>query len=179
MQVFLVNAADCGVPQKRHRVFFIAQRNDQNFPPLVLNPQSVHISCNEALVGLAPATREQLAAATPKDPRSKLLQWWARTLVGDNFAKTREAAGTGSSFFNHTRIDPTKPCCTIPAKAVTWHWSDPRCLTVGERLRLQSFPDDYWTKTPARGAYLVGMSVPPYMMRAVSAAIYEQWLARK
>jgi DNA (cytosine-5)-methyltransferase 1 len=33
-QLFLVNAADCGVPQKRERVFFVALRNDIEKAPL-------------------------------------------------------------------------------------------------------------------------------------------------
>ena len=36
VQLFLLNAASMGVPQKRERVFFICQRNDLNFKPLKL-----------------------------------------------------------------------------------------------------------------------------------------------
>ena len=36
VQLFLLNAASMGVPQKRERVFFICQRNDLNFPKLEL-----------------------------------------------------------------------------------------------------------------------------------------------
>jgi len=36
VQLFLLNAASMGVPQKRERVFFICQRNDLNFAPLKL-----------------------------------------------------------------------------------------------------------------------------------------------
>ena len=36
-QIFLLNSATMGVPQKRERVFFIAHRKDLNFPKLNLN----------------------------------------------------------------------------------------------------------------------------------------------
>ena len=36
VQLFFLNAASMGVPQKRERVFFICQRNDLNFPKLEL-----------------------------------------------------------------------------------------------------------------------------------------------
>lgn len=36
IQVFLLNAASMGVPQKRERVFFIGQRNDMKLPALKL-----------------------------------------------------------------------------------------------------------------------------------------------
>ena len=36
VQLFLLNAASMGVPQKRERVFFICQRNDLNYKPLKL-----------------------------------------------------------------------------------------------------------------------------------------------
>ena len=37
VQLFLLNAASMGVPQKRERVFFICQRNDLNYKPLKLS----------------------------------------------------------------------------------------------------------------------------------------------
>jgi DNA (cytosine-5)-methyltransferase 1 len=36
VQLFLLNAASMGVPQKRERVFFICQRKDLNLPKLKL-----------------------------------------------------------------------------------------------------------------------------------------------
>jgi DNA (cytosine-5)-methyltransferase 1 len=47
-QLFLVNAADCGVPQRRERVFFCALRNDIDKSPLTLKPSHRWISAGEA-----------------------------------------------------------------------------------------------------------------------------------
>ena len=53
-QLFLVNAADCGVPQRRERVFFCALRNDIPAPPLQLAPRHRWISAGEACSDIPP-----------------------------------------------------------------------------------------------------------------------------
>jgi len=47
-QLFLVNAADCGVPQRRERVFFCALRDDIKAPELILKPKHRWISAGIA-----------------------------------------------------------------------------------------------------------------------------------
>lgn len=54
-----------------------------------------------------------------------------------------------------------------------------RKLSYREWKRLGSFPDDYQAKTPKIGKYMVGMSVPPKMAKAVACAVIEQWLSAK
>ena len=51
-QLFLINAADCGVPQKRERVFFCAVREDVSDKKLILAPQHRWISAGEAVSDL-------------------------------------------------------------------------------------------------------------------------------
>lgn len=47
VQLFLLNAATMGVPQKRERVFFVATRKDIQFPNLVLNFNETPIKYGE------------------------------------------------------------------------------------------------------------------------------------
>lgn len=55
------------------------------------------------------------------------------------------------------------------------HPSDDRGLSVRERARLQSFPDDYLFKGPvAKQRQMTGNAVPPLLSRAVARAISEQ-----
>ena len=56
------------------------------------------------------------------------------------------------------------------------HWDVCRRLTYRESIRLGSFPEDYKAKTPSIGKYIIGMSVPPLMMKEVAKAVIEQWL---
>jgi len=65
-QLFLVNAADCGVPQKRERVFFCALRNDIDKPLLKLAPKHRWISAGEAIRDLQVLTEEE-----KKDTKAK------------------------------------------------------------------------------------------------------------
>jgi site-specific DNA-cytosine methylase len=44
----LLNGADCGVPQRRERVFFVAIRNDIQVKPLKLAPKHQWINCENA-----------------------------------------------------------------------------------------------------------------------------------
>ena len=53
-----------------------------------------------------------------------------------------------------------------------------RMLTFREWKRLGSFPDDYHAKTDNIGRYMVGMSVPPKMTKAVALAVISQWLLK-
>lgn len=59
-QLFLVNATDCGVPQKRERVFFIALRDDIVKPKLVLAPTHRWIGAGEATSDLQILTDDEI-----------------------------------------------------------------------------------------------------------------------
>lgn len=153
VQVFLVNAADCGVPQRRERVFFCALRNDLNVPPLKLTPTHRWISADEALSDLrddlgrwqmvtASNQRHTLAGRTKPWPMSEP-------------SPTLTAGGTNEL------IDASKNFGKF---------------TFADYKRLGSFPDDYVAKSDKIGKYMIGMSVPPKMTEAVARAVLSQWL---
>ena len=54
---------------------------------------------------------------------------------------------------------------------------DFKSWTCADAKRLGSFPDDYRAKTDKIGKYIVGMSVPPKMTKAVADAVITQWLS--
>ena len=169
-QLFLVNAADCGVPQRRERVFFCALRDDIDRPPLKLTPKHRWISAGEATA--------DLQVLTPEEKKETDIQKYA---IG-KAAKERIWEKNTSKFFNLIPIDPTKPSptiasfiCNISAASVI-HWSLTRKPTFRELKRIGSFPDDYHAKTDKIGKYMIGMSVPPKMTEQVAKAVIEQWL---
>ena len=41
---------------------------------------------------------------------------------------------------------------------------------------LGAFPSNYAFESPAIGGYMIGMSVPPLMTKAVADAIADQWV---
>lgn len=173
-QLFLVNAADCGVPQKRERVFFIALRNDINKPKLVLAPKSRWISAGEATSDLQVLTDDEIRETKPSPCD---LKWWHLTDKGKGYEQAVIRKGLKAKLFNNKRLDDKIPSNTLPANESTiMHWGVCRKLTYREWKRIGSFPDDYQAKTDKIGKYMIGMSVPPRMTEQVAKAVIEQWL---
>lgn len=174
-QLFLLDAADTGVPQHRERVFFAALRNDIEAPKLVLNPAEPCITVAEACADLQQLTPEELIETKPSQC-TKL--WWPDTRPGDLFSNTRVRLGYPKSLFCHIRLSPTRPSNTVTscARSTLSHWDQCRKLSLRELTRICSFPEDYQYKSVNQGAYLLGMSVPPLMMRYIASEIINQWL---
>jgi len=176
-QLFLVNAADCGVPQRRERVFFVAIREDINTMPLQLVLQHRWISAGEAIKDLANLTVEEIndSKGTITDSR-----FWADTKPGQSYSEACMKLRGNASFFNHHKTDPTKPSLTVTSNPhLLKHWETPRRFTFRESKRFGGFPDDYYAKTDKIGQYMIGMSVPPKMTEAVARAVIDQWLHPK
>jgi len=173
-QVFLLDAADCGVPQHRERVFFCSLRGDIEAPPLVLLPKHRHISAEEACRDLSPLTEKEVAETAPSPLDRK---WWPLTPCGSDYGSVRQRREGKRATFSHKKLDGRRPSFTLTANSrVLKHWSECRTLTFREWKRLGSFPDDYVAKSPTIGKYLIGMSVPPRMAEFVARAVASQWL---
>lgn len=154
-QLFLVNAADCGVPQRRERVFFCAVRDDIKAPPLQLAPQHRWVSAREALCDLR-ADLDRWQMVTASNQRHTIA---GRTKPWPMSQPSPTLVATGSKEL----IDSVK---------IFGSW------TCADVKRLGSFPDDYATKSDRLGKYLIGMSVPPKMTEAVARAVCAQWLGK-
>ena len=169
-QLFLVNAADCGVPQKRERVFFCALRNDIPAPPLQLAPRHRWISAGEATADLQVLTDDER-----KDTDA------SRFAIGKEAVKLSEGMQS-DRYFSLVRLHRLKPSPALTASvsgqttASVIHWSECRNITFREAKRLGSFPDDYHAKTDKIGKYMIGMSVPPKMTEQVARAVCAKWL---
>ena len=173
-QLFLVNAADCGVPQRRERVFFCAVRSDIDAKPLELKPQHRWISAGEATQDLQELTADELADVIPPPSYKK---GWNFCEEGGSLSDGKVKAGLKAGGFMAVRMNSTTPSPALIAQDQHYmHWAKPRLLTFREWKRLGSFPDDYQAKTDKIGKYMIGMSVPPKMTEAVARAVIDQWL---
>jgi DNA (cytosine-5)-methyltransferase 1 len=173
-QLFLVNAADCGVPQKRERVFFCAVRDDIAAPPLKLAPKARWIGAGEATADVQVLTASEVADTEPDQSAQR---YWSETKKGDAFEAAYFKKTGKKAFYNHVRIDDSHPSPTLSSQSHCYtHWSECRKLSFREWKRLGSFPDDYHAKTDKIGKYMIGMSVPPKMTKAVAEAVIQQWL---
>jgi DNA (cytosine-5)-methyltransferase 1 len=176
-QLFLLNAADCGVPQKRERVFFVAVRNDIDVPPLKLAPRHRWISVGEATRDLQVLTEAEIADTAPTDTDRS---FYHLTKPGGSYADACKMLRGKESSFNRVRLREDGPAPTITSHYKDFlHWSEMRKLTFREIKRIGSFPDDYVAENDKIGKYMVGMSVPPKMAEQVARAVIDQWLLPK
>lgn len=161
-QLFLFNAARMGVPQARERTFFIARRQDLGWGKLEMRFEERPVSVKKAWEGMPPQTANRLIPETER--------LWKLARPGQAMSEV-ENRGKG---FNNYKIKWEEPSGTIPSSGSMYHPMEPRMLSSGEILRLQTFPDDY--KSGRLGArYFCGMSVPPYMTQRVALEICRQW----
>ena len=154
-QIFLLNGATMGLPQKRERCFFISQRKD-------IYKKNIKLSFNDKLVpfGVCSDDEDKSNTLTPLFEK-----YWEE-------AKSGDAVGT----FNSVRKCKLNDACnTITASDNVYHPKYKRKLNKKELCLVGSYPLDYdfGDETPC---YLIGMSVPPLMMAKISYQVYNQIL---
>lgn len=173
-QLFLINAADCGVPQRRERVFFCAVRNDVSNNTLELKPNKKWVTAGEATSDVQILTDEERQDTAPTGTD---FRFYNHTKPGQSYSSACMRLNGKKSFFNHARLHKDRPSPTLTARHHVFnHWSEMRGLTYREFKRLGSFPDDYQARTDSIGKYMIGMSVPPKMTEQVAKAVCTQWL---
>jgi DNA (cytosine-5)-methyltransferase 1 len=163
-QVFLLNSATMGIPQRRERIFIIAYDKKETMPRLKMDFTGRLIPYKEIEHDDGSSYR------FGKDTRTYSL--WKQCRVGKSFDSI-----TGNSWYDHSKCHPDKILPTIITASYknNKHYSEPRGLSVTECRRAQTFPMDYdfGKENPF---YVLGMAVPPFMLRAISKKILEQWL---
>jgi DNA (cytosine-5)-methyltransferase 1 len=172
VQLFLVNAADCGVPQRRERVFFVALRDDLPGGKLELKLSHRWISAGEATSDLQALTAAERVDVLADEHYRK---YWNATTPGEVSTNGKGKQGV----FYGVRLSNKETARTLVSGTTYHHWEKFRQLTFREWKRLGSFPDDYHAKTDKIGKYMIGMSVPPKMTEQVAKAVIEQWLSKK
>ena len=165
VQVFLLNAAKMGVPQRRERVFFVGRRNDLKKPKLVLD-------FNESPILFGDIRSEH--GRPLSDGVIKSLVEKRRS--GDRSLKDVSLRVRGkSSFFNNCFVLDEEVAPTLTSGGTNYRFVDGEKLSFSDMIAIQTFPRDYdFGKESVQ--YVCGMSVPPVMMANLAAGIHEQWL---
>jgi DNA (cytosine-5)-methyltransferase 1 len=163
VQLFLLNAATMGVPQKRERVFFIANR--MGFGKLNLKFEEEPIPFKEF----------KSEPGIPLTAETKSV--WQKKIPGDkSLADIHMRVSGVNKRFNARFIFDDKVCGTVSAGADSnpIRWDIPNRIGDHDLKCIGSYPQDY--KFPKCGPqYLIGMSVPPIMTAQIAHQIYLQW----
>jgi DNA (cytosine-5)-methyltransferase 1 len=154
-QIFLLNGATMGVPQKRERVFFVYAKNELKLPKLKLAPREPVITYGQ----IRQDKGIQIASTS--------------TLDKQYYQDSRPGLAVGK-FQSTKRMDSRKAAYTIRAGDLHFDSLVARRLYKEEVAKIGSFPNDFNYLT-VKPQYLIGMSVPPLMIAHVASAIYEQW----
>ena len=161
VQVFCLNAASMGVPQKRERVFFIGHRKEFRLPKLKMNFNEKAITFGEVANNIGNSD-EYLKHS------EKYKEYWENAKQGDVVG-----------LFNASckRLNSKEVCNTISAQGGYnhFHHSECRQLSKNEVCMVGTYPIDY-NFFNMTWHYLIGMSVPPVMTAQIAHQIYLQWL---
>jgi DNA (cytosine-5)-methyltransferase 1 len=166
VQVFCLNAASMGVPQKRERVFFIGYKKELNFPKLKMDFDEKPILFSEY--------RNNSSIIIDKQDTVKASLWY-KVQKGSCFSKYHK---TGS-FFNDFKLSENDICPTLTADPSHGPWDYELCrmLDSKELIQVGSYPLDY-NFEQIEPKYLIGMSVPPVMTAQIAHQIYLQWFEK-
>ena len=163
VQLFLLNAATMGVPQRRERVFFIANR--MGLGKLSMNFNEEPIVYKEF----------KTDPGSPLTPETKLI-WDKRINSDKSLADIHLRISGENKRFNAIFIKDNNVSNTVAAGAdsIPIRFDFPNRINEHDLKCIGSYPQDY--KFPKCGAgYLIGMSVPPVMTAQIAHKIYLQW----
>lgn len=160
VQLFLLNAASMGVPQKRERVFFICQRKDLKLPKLELSFNEKQIVYKEVENDII---QHKIANCD--------LQYWKICEQGKSISSVHPKGNR----FNSIKLHPNQVVNTIASGSELYHYSIEKGLSNIELQQIGTYPLDYDFQD-VEPKYLIGMSVPPVMTAQIANQIKIQWL---
>lgn len=168
VQIFLLNAASMGVPQKRERVFIIGHKKEFSLPKLKLE-------FNEDAIVFRDILDENDSKETL---RSAEVELWPFVKKGDKTLADACLRARGvASFFQHNLQYSEDVSYTITGsgggQAIIY--DKKRHLNNKEFYLCGTYPMDYNFKG-IEPKYLIGMSVPPVMTAQIANQIKIQWL---
>lgn len=160
VQVFCLNAASMGVPQKRERVFFIGHKKEYSLPKLKLEFNEKSICYGE----FEDDNFENKVANCD-------LQYYDICKQGFSIASVHPKGNR----FNSIKLSKNGIVNTIASGSELYHYEKKKALSNNELKQCGTYPLDYNFKK-IEPKYLIGMSVPPVMTAQIANQIRIQWL---
>lgn len=196
----ILNAADYGVPQKRQRLIFVGVRDGERFSfdrviktngPTVGKPYNTIKDAIYDLPRLESGESADKYTLQPLTDYQKLM----RKNVGDKLTCHQAPNHPGETIEKIRNTIPGEPMYAKYKQRIRLAWDiqsptqvsggirpqfqfghpeDDRGLTIRERCRIQSFPDDFVvTGGIVQGRVQTGNAVPPLLAKALAKALKE------
>lgn len=172
---WLLKGENMGVPQKRHRVFFVAVRSDLGIDPSWLN---MSFNFEPVTYGEIKSTKgEEFSERGKKGEFYNLL---LQAIPSDkSLADVYVRKGHKATAFQQVIIHDDDICPTIRASRAFdgYRWPEMTKTTAQDVINSQTFPQDYWFGDNAGKttvSYICGMSVPPIMIKRIVTRLIEQ-----
>ncbi len=176
VQVFLLNGAFMNVPQRRERVFFVANR--MGYPKLRLDPKEKPIPFG--------AVKSAEGKPIPKaDTLSSVFHLLNRATQTDkNLADINKRIRGKTIGFGTPLVWDGDIAPTLIASCPGIRMPEKEYYSVDDMRNISTFPQDYDFSEDGkvkseRVNFMCGMSVPPNMVAHIADAIGTQWFKRK
>lgn len=165
---WLLKGEQMGVPQKRHRVFFIALRNDN---PYDLTDLDMSFNYEPVVFG-------QIKTQQGIDIIGEKLKFLAQNIKhgdSDLSCVMQRIYNKPNSLFGHKIVYDENVCYTLRAKCTDIRYDTRQYLSVEDVINAQTFPQDYdfGQRTMSNVHYICGMSVPPVMIKRIVQRLIE------
>ena len=163
---YLCKGERMGIPQTRHRVFFVAFRNDI---PFDFDNLDMFFDYEPVLYG---DVKEGVGKPLKENTQQLDMLNQAIPCVDHSIGDVLERTGHKKRCFNDKIVWEQEVCCTIPAKCNIMRGTDKTKISDIDVVHCQTFPEDYDFLNKKVG-YICGMSVPPVMIKRIVSRIIE------
>ena len=159
---YLLKGEYMGVPQARHRVFFIATRLNYNFDEL------------DMTFNYAPIPYCQVEHGEHKESTMKKAKIAKQSIVGENsLCETMQRINGRTTYFSEKIIYKNDVCKTLTAGGgELWIENTGYHINDREIINISTFPQDY-DFDGKKIKYICGMSVPPIMIKRIVTRMIE------
>ena len=166
---WLLKGEQMGVPQARHRVFFIGIRKD-----LDVNPSLLNMDFN-----YKPITYGEIKAGVgrPINQNTEAYQILLKATHQDlRISDTLVRLGERERRFGEKIAWEENVLQTIPANLEYYRGEEKTWISTEDVIHAQTFPEDYKFCDDSfnKVAYICGMSVPPVMIKRIVNKLIEQ-----
>jgi DNA (cytosine-5)-methyltransferase 1 len=179
----LLDVADCGLPSRRRRFFFVASRIELDFERPAHAPSTPRIAwsdcdpgpivpvdpCTDAVLRTMPPGKGSLADHFMLTHSKQTRKEWYQS----GHRSSKEGVVKGRPGFMNRRLAWDEPAFTVAGGQHLFHPDEPRGLTVREQQLLLGYPADYeFVGTPKQAYAQIGKAVTPPAARWLGRQVF-------